>query len=144
MTGEVTGVTMLETEQSIRQDLELLGDALNRMEYILGCARVAPGIPETERTPEALVADCQTNTWLMAEWDNGALRLRTDSESFLVKGALYLIGEIYNGRTRSEVADYSCALLDYEKFIGLFNPEQKKGLRHVLNTLKEGGGDRVS
>lgn len=131
-------MTMLETEQSIRADLAMLGDGLSRMEYLLGCAREDPGIPEEERRKEDLVADCQTNTWLAARWEDGVLTLRTDSESFLVKGALSLIGEIYNARSRREVAEYTCTLLADESFAALFNTEQKKGLQNVLNTLKGG------
>lgn len=132
---------MLETERSIRADLELLGDGLNRMEYMLGCAREDPGIPEEERREEDLVADCQMNTWLAVRWEGNVLNLRTDSESLLVKGALSLIGEIYNGRSRRETAEYTCTLLGEESFAALFNAEQKKGLQNVLNTLK-GGASR--
>lgn len=133
-------MTMLETQQSILNDLDMLGDGLNRMEYILGCAREDPGIPEAERRKEDLVADCQTNTWLMTGWEGGVLNLRTDSESFLVKGALSLIGEIYRGRSRDEVKEYTCTLLSRDMFAALLNDEQKKGLQNVLNTLKGGAG----
>lgn len=131
-------MTMPETEQSILSDLDMLGDGLNRMEYILGCAREDPGIPEGERRKEDLVADCQMNTWLSVRWERGVLNLRTDSESLLVKGALSLIGEIYSGRGRAEVGAYTCALLTYDSFADLLNSEQKKGLQTVLNTLKGG------
>ncbi|MGM9606287.1 MAG: SufE family protein [Oscillospiraceae bacterium] len=131
-------MTMLETEQSIRADLDMLGDGLSRMEYLLGCAREDPGIPEEERRKEDLVADCQMNTWLMVRWEGDVLTLRTDSESLLVKGALSLIAEIYSGRSRQEIADFTCTLLLDESFAALFNAEQKKGLQNVLNTLKGG------
>ena len=124
-------------EQSILTVLEMLGDGLNRMEYLLGCAHAAPGIPAGERTKESLVADCQTNTWLLARWEGDVLVLHTDSESFLVKGALSLIEEIYHGRSRTEVESFSCSLLAHDSFASLFNAEQKKGLRNVLNTLRE-------
>lgn len=131
-------MTMRETEQSIQADLDLLGDGLSRMEYLLGCAREDPGIPEEERRKEDLVADCQMNTWLMVRWEGDVLTLRTDSESMLVKGALSLIVEIYSGRSRREIADFTCTLLSDDSFAALFNAEQKKGLQNVLNTLKGG------
>lgn len=132
-------MTMEETQQSILTDLELLGDGLERMEYLLCCAGEAPGIPEEQRREEDLVADCQMNTWLMAAWSGDVLSLRTDSESALVKGALSLIGEIYDGRCVEDVKAFNCTLLEQKSFSDLFNMEQKKGLLHVLNTLKGGG-----
>ncbi len=129
-------MTMLETEQSIREDLELLGDGLNRMEFLLACARSAPGIPEGEREERFLVADCQMNTWLQADRTDGVLYLRADSESLLVKGALALIVELYDGRSEAEAAAHTCGLLEYPLLSALFNEEQKKGLRSILKTLR--------
>ena len=128
-------MTMAETEQSILCDLELLGDALNRMEYVLGCGREAPGIPPEERSDGALVADCQVHTWLIARWEGGVLRLHTDSESILVRGVLSLIAEIYQGRSRNEVKNFHCSLLSCEAFAELLNRSQKRGLYTVLNML---------
>lgn len=126
---------MLETQESILDDLALLGDGLNRMDYLLGCGREAPGLPPEARTGDALVADCQVNTWLLVRWEGETLRLRTDSESLLIKGALSLIGEIYDGRSRAEAAAFRCSLLDCGSFTGLFDRAQLKGLQAVLNTL---------
>lgn len=131
-------MTMVEVEQDILKDLDMLGDSLNRMEYLLGCARAAPGIPENERREDSLVADCQVNTWLMADWKDDVLSLRTDSESALVKGALYLIADIYTGRSRREVEKFTCRLLSCEGFITLFNGDQKRGLQTILSSLKRG------
>lgn len=129
-------MTMLETEQSILDDLALLGDGLSRMDYLLGCGREAPGIPPEARTPDALVADCQVNTWLQVRWEGETLRLHTDSESLLIKGALSLIGEIYDGRARAEIAAFQCRLLDCGSFTALFDRAQRKGLQAVLNALR--------
>ena len=131
-------MTMLETQQSILDDLALLGDGLNRMDYLLGCGREAPGIPPEDRTPDGLVSDCQVNTWLLVRWEGETLRLRTDSESLLIKGALSLIGEIYDGRTRTQAAAFRCSLLDCGSFTDLFDRAQLKGLQAVLDTLRGG------
>ena len=128
-------MTMRETEQSILADLDLLGDALNRMEYVLGCGRAASGLPPEMRGEDTLVADCQVNTWVVAAWKGDVLHLHTDSESMLVRGALSLIAEIYQGRSRDEVQNFDCSLLSCEAFTDLLDGNQKKGLRAVLSTL---------
>lgn len=130
-------MTMRETEQSILDDLALLGDGLNRMEYLLGCAKAYPGIPPEERTDAALVRDCQMKTWFDARWEGETLRFRADSESVLVKGALALLAELYDARSRDEVSNYTCGLLNEERFAALFNADQKKGLRSILRSLAE-------
>ncbi len=137
-------MTMDEVEQSIREDLTLLGDSLNRMAYLLGCAREDEGIPEEQRRKEDLVRGCQTETWIRLDWQGDRLRLVTDSRSALVKGALSLLKEIYQDRTREDLAGYHCTLLEFPLFDSLFQEEQRRGLVQVLQTLEGAESDGAS
>ena len=94
-------MTMEAVQQSILNDLALLGDSLNRMEYLLECGKETPGLSPTERAAAETVPDCQVNTWIDAKWSNGVLTLRTDSESLIVRGALALLEEIFSALQRT-------------------------------------------
>lgn len=91
-------MTMAQMEESIQEDLTQLGDPLSQMEYLMACARAHEGIPPEERRDENLVADCQAKTWVETRWEQGRLRLLADSESFLVRGVLALLCELYQHR----------------------------------------------
>ena len=130
-------MTMKETEESIIEDLKVLGDALNRMEYLIECAREDEGIPEEERREEYLIKDCQMKTWVDASFSDNILDMRTDSESLLVKGALSLIKEIYKGRTPREIASFECGLIHSSLFSDMFNETQSKGLVSVISSLRK-------
>ncbi|MCD8211422.1 MAG: SufE family protein [Oscillospiraceae bacterium] len=129
-------MTMAETEESIRQDLTALGDDLNRMAYLAECGKEEPGIPAEERREEDLVPDCQARTWLQAERRGDILLVRADSESALVKGALSLLREIYDGRDIAEISSYTCGLLDFPLFRDLFREQENRGLRRIIRTLE--------
>lgn len=129
-------MTMEAVQQSILNDLALLGDSLNRMEYLLECGKETPGLSPTERAAAETVPDCQVNTWIDAKWSNGVLTLRTDSESLIVRGALALLEEIFSARSAAEVAGFACVLPETEAFSSLLNPVQRKGLDTVLRRLR--------
>lgn len=128
---------MIETERSILEDLEMLGDGLSRMEYLLECGKAAPGIPEEERIGAFLVKDCQTKTWIDHSWKDDRLNIRSDSLSMIVKGALFLLGEIYCGRTRSEINAYHCSLTEIPLFTELLYPDQLTGIKSIIKQLSE-------
>ena len=123
-------------QQSILNDLALLGDSLNRMEYLLECGKETPGLSPAERAAAETVPDCQVNTWIDAKWSNGVLTLRTDSESLIVRGALALLEEIFSARSAAEIAGFACVLPETEAFSSLLNPVQRKGLDTVLRRLR--------
>lgn len=129
-------MTMEVVQQSILNDLALLGDSLNRMEYLLECGKETPGLSPAERAAAETVPDCQVNTWIDAKWSNGVLTLRTDSESLIVRGALALLEEIFSARSAAEIAGFACVLPETEAFSSLLNPVQRKGLDTVLRRLR--------
>lgn len=128
---------MEEVQHSILEDLAQLADPLSQMEYLLACARASQGIPPEQRREENLVPSCQARTWVITGWDRGLLHIQADSESFLVKGALALLCEVYNGRRREEIQTFTCRLLDDPGFTGRLTGEQRKGLASILERLHE-------
>lgn len=129
-------MTMEAVQQSILNDLALLGDSLNRMEYLLECGKETPGLSPAERAAAETVPGCQVNTWIDAKWSGGVLTLRTDSESLIVRGALALLEEIFSARSAAEIAGFACVLPETEAFSSLLNPVQRKGLDTVLRRLR--------
>lgn len=134
-------MTMEEIQNSVIEDFAELTDPLSRAEYVIACARQAEPFPKALHTYDALVPDCQSNTWVVTKWESGILHFLVDSESFLVKGMLTLIREIYEGRTHQEVESFSCVLPDLPAVEELLTPEQRKGIRSIL-TLLSGRNDR--
>lgn len=126
---------MAAVQQSILDDLTQLGDPMSQLEYFLACARAHQGIPPEDRRDADLVPSCQAKTWVTVRWAGEELDLRADSESFLVRGALALLCEVYHRRTRAEIAAFSCALLDHPAFTGRLTGEQRRGLESIVRQL---------
>lgn len=130
-----TIMTMQETEDDILTDLMELADPISQYTFILSCAQECRQFDEALRRDEYLVKDCQVNTWLYAEITDGVLRFETDSESLIVKGALALMQEIYDGRSVEEISAYRCRLLEHDEFARHFATDQFKGLSGIVLRL---------
>ena len=130
-------MTMLETEWDILADLEELSDTISQYTFLIECANQAPKYPEELRLEQFRIKECQVNTWVFAEISEGICRFFGDSESLIVRGAIALLQEIYDGRTEAEVHSYDCRLLQDERFLRHFTREQRKGLLSVAESMKK-------
>lgn len=129
-------MTMREVEQDILNDLEELNDTISQYSYLIACADECSTFPEEYRTEEHLIKECQVNTWVVLCWENDRCYLYADSEALLVKGALALLQEIYEDRTRAEVENFHSVLMQTESFVRHFTKEQKEGLMQILKILE--------
>lgn len=125
-----------EVEKDILNDLKELEDTISQYTYLISCAYYCEELPEEYRQEQYLVKECQVNTWMHVSWQNDTCTILADSESLIVKGALALLQELYHGRTREEIGDYQCALLEHEIFSKHFTAEQRQGLEGVIYKLK--------
>lgn len=129
-------MTMAETEADVLRDLRELGDDMSCYAYLIGCAQEERGYPGELRTEQYRVKDCQGLTWAAARWEEDIFSFRGDSDSLIVKGGLAILEELYDGRTRQEINDYQCSLLQYDVFTRYFTPEQVQGLTAVLAAIE--------
>jgi cysteine desulfuration protein SufE len=129
-------MTMKEIENDIIQDFLELGDKMNQYSFLLAYARESKAYPEKYRNESNLVKDCQVKTWIYVEWNDDKINLYTDSESFIVKGILGLMSEIYDGHLREEVEGYKCGLLDQECIKCHLTEIQIKGLKLILSIIQ--------
>lgn len=129
-------MTMQELEQDILTDLKELGDAISQYTFLIACAGECPPFPEAAKDEAHLVRECQVNTWIIIDAKDDKVSLQIESEALIVKGALSLLAELYNGRSLEEVRTFHCSLPENEDFSRHFNHEQLEGVRAIIRKLE--------
>lgn len=128
-------MTMQELEQDILNDLKKLGDVISQYTFLIACAGEVPYFPEELKTEENLVRECQVKTWVCITTESNKISFQMDSEALIIKGALSLLMELYNGRSLEEVRCFRCMLPEQEDFSRHFNQEQLTGVKAILQKL---------
>ena len=128
------------TLEKLISNFELLGDWEERYGYLIDLGKKLPGLPETEKTEDNRVHGCQAMVWLVMEPDPeraGALRIRADSDAFIVRGLIAVLQLIFNGRTPEEIlnADAKSTLskLGLDKHL---SPTRKNGLFAMVERIR--------
>lgn len=126
-----------DVEKDILNDLEELEDPISQYTYLISCAEYCGQLPEEYQKDRYLIKECQVRTWVHVCWENDRCKVLADSESLIIKGALALLQELYDGRCRNEVCAYQCELLQHDIFEKHFTMEQRVGMERIISLLKE-------
>jgi cysteine desulfuration protein SufE len=128
------------TIEKLISNFELLGDWEERYAYLIDLGKKLAGLSEADKSEEHRVHGCQAMVWMILEPDPerpGALRIRADSDAFIVRGLIAVLQMIFNGHTPDEilVADAKTTLskLGLDKHL---SPTRKNGLFAMVERIR--------
>lgn len=93
----------------IKDTLIFFDDWEDRYRYIIDLGKELPTVPVSYRTDENLIVGCQSQVWLICEYDeiNNMLLMAVDSEAQIVKGLAAIVLSAFNKRTPQAVTDFN-------------------------------------
>ena len=110
----------------------------DRYKYIIDLGKELPPMPEGFRTEEYLVRGCQSQVWLVDEWQDGKLYFQADSDAFIVKGLLGVVLAAFNGKTPGEILGFNVDTY-FEKLDLLqhLSSTRGNGLKAMVKRIKD-------
>lgn len=121
-------------EQEFLEDFLPVPDPQERLALIVdACA--GGGIPATGRSDAELVPGCVSRVWLVGEVSDGALRLKWDAESPLVRGLAGLVCRIYDGSAPAQVSGHRSGILTSLGLDRQISPTRLRGLAAVESRI---------
>lgn len=122
-------------DEIISEFADLGSDWMDRYEYIIELGNAVQPLEERFKTPENLIEGCQSRVWLTANYADGIITFRADSDAIIVKGLISLLVTVLSDRTPQEIID--CDLYFIEK-IGLkehLSPTRSNGLAAMIKQM---------
>ncbi len=116
------------TTEDIVDTLSFFDNWEERYKYIIDLGKELPEMSGALRTDEYLVRGCQSQVWLVDEWQDGRLFFQADSDAFIVKGLLGVVLAAFNGKTPGEILAF-----DIDAYFG-----QLDLLQHLSSTRGNG------
>lgn len=95
--------------EEIADTMCFFDDWEDRYRYIIDLGKELPILPISFKTDENLIIGCQSQVWLVCEYDetNNLLLLAVDSEAQIVKGLAGIVLSAFNKKTPQEVTDFN-------------------------------------
>lgn len=126
--------------EQLTHNFRALEDWEERYAYLIDLGKNLPSLSEAEKTEENRVHGCQAMVWLKMTPDpdrSGAIRIRADSDAFIVRGLIAVLQLLYDRHTPAEIlqADAKAILhgLDLDRHL---SPTRKNGLFAMVERIR--------
>jgi cysteine desulfuration protein SufE len=130
--------TIAEEQQLIAEEFELLDDWRERIEYVLELGKALGRLPESDYAEANKVKGCQSQVWMVAEVDpGGRMRIRADSDAFIVKGLIALLLRLYSGRRPQEILANPPQVFEEIGLGAHLSPTRANGLHAMITRIRQ-------
>ena len=130
---------MLHDLEEIQESIQFLSDWEDKYSYILELGDSLPGVPESDRRPEYLVEGCQSNVWLLTDYDSreDTLSLQMDSDAHIVRGLIAILLTVYSERSPQEILSFGIKdFFDELDLLKHLSPIRGNGLRALIQKIR--------
>ncbi|MDR2791372.1 MAG: SufE family protein [Tannerellaceae bacterium] len=130
-------MTMKEVQEQIVEEFSAFDDWMDRYSLLIemGNRLQAEEKPVT-KTEENLIEGCQSRVWMEAEYIDGKIFFRGESDAVIVRGIVALLVRVLSGRTPQEILEGE---LTFIEAIGLrehLSPTRSNGLLAMLKQMR--------
>ena len=95
--------TIEETEQEIIEEFALFDSWDDKYEYIIDLGKKLPPLEERFKKDENRVRGCQSTVWLVADYEDGKVHFKAESDAVIVKGLISMLIRVLSGHTPDEI-----------------------------------------
>ena len=96
-------------------------------------------MPDAEKIEANKVRGCQSQVWMAADLDpaTGLLRIRADSDAFIVKGLIAILLRLYADRTPQDILDSPPKVFDEVGLGKHLTPGRSNGLWSMIARIRQ-------
>jgi len=128
--------SIVETEQEIIEEFSFFDSWDDKYEYIIELGKKLAPLDPAFKTDENRVRGCQSSVWLVAEFRDGRIFYKAESDAMIVKGLISMLIRVLSGRTPDEIIE---ARLDFIREIGMTThlaQTRSNGLLSMVRQMK--------
>ena len=128
--------TIEETEKEIVEEFSLFDSWDDKYEYIIDLGKKLPLLENKYKIDENRVRGCQSIVYLVADYKNGKIFYKAESDAVIVKGLISMLIRVLSGQTPDEIVE---AKLDFIREIGMMThlaQTRSNGLLAMVKQMK--------
>jgi len=125
-----------EIESEIVDEFSLFDSWDEKYEYIIDLGKKPAPLEEQYKKDENKVKGCQSTVWLVADYRNGRVYFKAESNSVIVQGLISLLIRVLSGQQPNDIV---AAKLDFLNEIGMMThlaQTRSNGLLAMVKQMK--------
>lgn len=129
-------MTINELQNNIIEEFADFDDWMDKYALLIDLGNSLPPLEEKYKTESNLIEGCQSRVWLQADYVDGKILFKGESDAVIVKGIVSLLISILSDHTPQEILD---ADLYFIEKIGLkehLSPTRSNGLVAMVKQMR--------
>ena len=131
---------MMETIKEIQDEIIAefcdFDDWLDRYQLLIDLGSEQEPLPVEYKTDNNLIEGCQSRVWLQADYVEGKVHFRAESDALIVKGIVSLLIKVYSDRTPDEILDNEPYFVEAIGLKEHLSPTRSNGLVAMIKQMK--------
>ena len=111
-------------------------DWMDRYQLLIDMGSEQPPLDEQYKTEQNLIDGCQSRVWLQADFIDGMVHFRAESDALIVKGIVALLVRVLSDHTPQEILDADLYFIDRIGLREHLSPTRSNGLGAMLKQMK--------
>ena len=128
--------TIQEIQEEIIAEFSDFEDWLDRYQLLIDLGSEQEPLPAEYKTDNNLIEGCQSRVWLQADYLDGKVHFRAESDTMIVKGIVSLLIKVYSGHTPDEILDTEPYFVEAIGLKEHLSPTRSNGLLAMIKQMK--------
>ena len=128
--------TIQEIQDEIIAEFNDFDDWLDRYQLLIDLGSEQEPLPEEYKTDNNLIEGCQSRVWLQADYTDGKVFFRAESDAMIVKGIVSLLIKVYSGHTPDEILGCEPYFVEAIGLKEHLSPTRSNGLLAMIRQMK--------
>ena len=125
-----------EIQDEIIAEFNDFDDWMDRYQLLIDMGSEQEPLEEQYKTEQNLIDGCQSRVWLQADFLDGMVHFRAESDALIVKGIVALLVRVLSGHTPQEILDADLYFIDRIGLREHLSPTRSNGLGAMLKQMK--------
>lgn len=124
----------------IKTTFSFFDDWEDKYRFIIDLGKSVPALPAEVRVTDNLVRGCQSQVWLLGEYDTALnqLKLQIDSDAHIVRGLIAIVLAAFDGHSPNDIVAYDIENLFSElDLVNHLSTTRGNGLRALVKRIND-------
>ena len=125
-----------ERQDEIIDEFSGLDDWMDRYQLLIDLGNDQEPLPEELKTEQNLIDGCQSRVWLHADYQDGKIIFRAESDALIVKGIVTLLIRVLSDATPQQILDADLYFIDAIGLKEHLSPTRSNGLVAMVKQMR--------
>lgn len=125
-----------EREEEIVENFSLFDSWDEKYEYIIDLGKKLPPLDQEHKKDENKVRGCQSTVWLVADYKDGLVEFKADSDAVIVKGLISMLISVLSGHTPEDIVQAKLEFIDRIGMTTHLAQTRSNGLAAMVKQMK--------